>query len=170
MGVAGYGLAGSSISSFGVIIAITTISVFLFIIAVVGIVAAIKHHQVMLFFVCANCEFSSLNYSIKGKRFYADEHHSLAIDWLIDWLAGWLIDRLIDWLIAWENVSVFIPVHGNSLRPLHPAIQRSVRMSRRRGRTNSYANVARLSFGQQRDKRASARALGLLRLWPALTR
>ncbi|XP_055330912.1 tetraspanin-31-like isoform X2 [Paramacrobiotus metropolitanus] len=50
IGVAGYGIAASSISNFGVIIAIVMVSVFLFIIAIIGIVAAMKHHQVMLFF------------------------------------------------------------------------------------------------------------------------
>ncbi|OQV15561.1 putative Tetraspanin-31 [Hypsibius exemplaris] len=50
LGAAGYGLAANSISSFGVVIAILTVSVLLFLIAVVGIVAAVKHHQVMLFF------------------------------------------------------------------------------------------------------------------------
>lgn len=50
IGVAGYGIAASSITSFTSIIAIIATSVFLLILAVVGIVAAIKHHQVMLFF------------------------------------------------------------------------------------------------------------------------
>ncbi|XP_014668814.1 PREDICTED: tetraspanin-31-like [Priapulus caudatus] len=56
IGVAGYSKASSVITSITVIGGIIACGVFLLLLAVVGLIGAIKHHQVLLFFVSLHSE------------------------------------------------------------------------------------------------------------------
>lgn len=51
IGIAAWGIGFGLISSFRVVGVVIAVGIFLFLIALVGLIGAIKHHQVLLFFV-----------------------------------------------------------------------------------------------------------------------
>lgn len=51
IGIAAWGIGFGLISSFRVVGVVIAVGIFLFIIALVGLIGAVKHHQVLLFFV-----------------------------------------------------------------------------------------------------------------------
>ncbi|KAL8165261.1 UNVERIFIED_CONTAM: hypothetical protein K2H54_037190 [Gekko kuhli] len=61
IGIAAWGIGFGLISSFRVVGVAIAVGIFLFLIALVGLIGAVKHHQVLLFFFSVSCACLTLN-------------------------------------------------------------------------------------------------------------
>ncbi|KAF5927778.1 hypothetical protein HPG69_000684 [Diceros bicornis minor] len=67
IGIAAWGIGFGLISSLRVVGVVIAVGIFLFLIALVGLIGAVKHHQVLLFFFSVSCACLALNREQQGQ-------------------------------------------------------------------------------------------------------
>lgn len=71
MSLAGYGYWVAVITNIGVLGGLIACGVFLFLVALMGLFGALKHHQVLLFFVsCTGFSYKSCYVDLDNQKYY----------------------------------------------------------------------------------------------------